>query len=193
MSIQPDPKKLDLIGVLSGRDYPELDVPVYFDEKLGFAIQQMREMLQSLALLDDDAEYQRVHEELEGLVKRTEDAKFVVTLQGIPEKVYRSIVDQVNEKHPEERDFLGQPKPNIKGDALFTRMLWEAYVFKVVGPSGAETLVGPEEVQAIIDQAPAPAQAAIMEGIQELRSGAKAGFEFAVKELDFLSQASPEG
>lgn len=193
MSEPLDPKKLDLIGVLSGRDYPELEVPVYFNEKLGFSIQQMREMLKSLEMLGKDDEYRRVHEELEGLVKRTEDEKFVVTLRGIPEKVYRSIVDLVNEEHPDERDFLGQPKPNPKGDALFTRKLCEAYLLKVVGPSGSETLVGQEEVQAIIDHAPAPAQEAITKGISELRTGSKAGFEYAVKELDFLSSASPEG
>lgn len=193
MSEQLDPKKLDLIGVLSGRDYPELEVPVYFNEKLGFSIQQMREMLKSLEMLGKDDEYQRVHDELEGLVKRTLDEKFVVTLQGIPEKVYRSIIDTVSEEYPEERDFLGQVKPNPKGDALFTRKLWEAYLFKVTGPDGSETLVGPEEVQAIIDQAPAPAQEAITKGIAELRTGSKSGFEYAVKELDFLSSASPEG
>lgn len=193
MSEKLDPKTLDLVGVLSGRDFPELEVPVYFNEKLGFSIYQMKEKLKSLELLGKEEEYQKVHEELEGLIKRSEEDKYVITLRGIPEKVYRSILDQVNEEFPEETDILGREKPNPKGDALFTKKLWQAYIQNVTGPTGAQTLVGDTEVDALLNQAPAPAQEAITKGISELRTGAKAGFEYAVQEVDFLSNASPEG
>lgn len=193
MSETLDPKTFDLIGVLSGRDYPELEVPVYFNEKLGFSIQQMREMLKSLELLGKDDEYRQVHEELEGLVNRTPDEKFVVTLQGVPEEVYRSIIDQVNEEHPGETDLLGREKPNPKGDAFFTKKLWQAYIRTVTAPDGRQSHVGEAEVDALIAKAPAPAQEAITKGIAELRTGSRAGFEYAVKEIDFLSSASPEG
>lgn len=193
MSEQLDPKTFDLIGVLSGRDYPELEVPVYFNEKLGFSIQQMREMLKSLEMLGKDDEYQRVHAELEGLVERVASEKFIVTLQGIPEKVYRSIIEKVNEDFPNETDILGREKSNPKGDAAFTRSLWQAYIRTVTAPDGRQSHVGEAEVDALIANAPAVAQEAITRGISELRTGSKAGFEYAAKEIDFLSSASPEG
>lgn len=193
MSEQLDPKKLDLIGVLSGRDYPELEVPVYFNEKLGFEIHQLQKKIAEAEVRGDSKTLEALDSERDNLVKQAEAEKYVVTLQGIPEKVYRSIIDQVNEEHPNETDLLGREKPNPKGDALFTKKLWQAYIRTVTAPDGSQNHVGEAEVDALIANAPAVAQEAITKGISELRTGSKAGFEYAAKEIDFLSSASPEG
>lgn len=193
MSETLDPKKLDLIGVLSGRDYPELEVPVYFNEKLGFEIHQLQKKIAEVEARGDSKTLEALDAERDKLVNQAESEKFVVTLQGIPEKVYRSIVDQVNEEHPNETDLFGREKSNPKGDELFTKKLWQAYIRTVTAPDGAQNHVGEAEVDALIAQAPSPAQEAITRGITELRTGSKSGFEYAVKELDFLSSASPEG
>lgn len=189
MSEQLDPKTFDLIGVLSGRDYPELEVPVYFNEKLGFEIHQIQKKIAEAEARGDSETLESLDVERDTLVKQAESEKYVVTLQGIPEKVYRSIIDQVNEEHPNETDLLGREKPNPKGDALFTKKLWQAYIRTVTAPDGAQNHIGEAEVDALIASAPAVAQEAITKGISELRTGSKAGFEYAAKEVDFLSPA----
>lgn len=193
MSEQLDPKTFDLIGVLSGRDYPELEVPVYFNEKLGFEIHQLQKKIAEAEVRGDSKTLGALDSERDNLVEQAESEKFVVTLQGIPEKVYRSIIEKVNEDFPNETDILGREKSNPKGDAAFTRSLWQAYIRTVTAPDGRQSHVGEAEVDALIANAPAVAQEAITRGISELRTGSKAGFEYAVKELDFLSNASPEG
>lgn len=193
MSDATNPETLDLVGVLSGRDYPELEVPVYFNEALGFSIQQMREMLSQLQILGRHEEYEKVNAELEQLVEKAREERFVVTIKAVPEKVYREIMKKVRKDHPDDTDLLGRPKPNPDGDLAFVRELWRAYLVKVTGPSGNSTGVGEAEVESLLSDAPAPVQEAINAGIADLRTGSKAGFEYAAKEVDFLSSASPEG
>lgn len=193
MSEPLDPKTFDLIGVLSGRDYPELEVPVYFNEKLGFEIHQIQKKIAEAEARGDSETLESLDVERDTLVKQAESERYVVTLQGIPEKVYRSIIDQVNEEYPNETDLLGREKPNPKGDAMFTRELWKAYIRTVTTSDGAKNHAGEKEIDALIADAPAVAQEAITRGISELRTGSKAGFEYAAKEIDFLSSASPEG
>lgn len=189
MSEQLDPKTFDLIGVLSGRDYPELEVPVYFNERLGFEIHRVQKKIAEAEVRGDSKALEALDAELNGLVKQAESEKFVVTLQGIPEKVYRSIIEKVNEDFPNETDILGREKSNPKGDAAFTRNLWQAYIRTVTSPDGSQNHVGEAEVDALIANAPAVTQEAITKGISELRTGSKAGFEYAAKEVDFLSPA----
>ena len=189
MSEQLNPKTFDLIGVLSGRDYPELEVPVYFNEKLGFEIHRIQKKIREAELRADSEAIKALDAEKDALVKSAVSEKYVVTLQGIPEEVYRSILSKVEEEFPNETDFVGNVKPNPKGDSLFTRKLWEAYLREVTAPDGTKNFVGEKEVDALIAKAPAAAQEAITGGISELRTGAKAGFEYAAKEVDFLSPA----
>lgn len=193
MSEQLDPKTFDLIGVLSGRDYPELEVPVYFNEKLGFDIHQIQKKIGEAEARGDSAGLEALDAERDKLVKQAESEKYTVILQGIPEKVYRAIIDQVNEEHPNETDLIGRERPNPKGDALFTQKLWQAYIRTITAPDGSQNHVGEAEVDALIANAPAVAQESITKGISELRTSPKAGFEYAAKEIDFLSSASPEG
>lgn len=190
MSEQLNPKTLDLVGVLTGRDYPELDVPVYFNEKLGFEIYQINKQIREAEARADEKKLKALDKELAEKIKATESERYVVTLVAIPSDVYRAIVAEVNEKHPDEATFPGMPsKPNPLGDALFTRKLWEAYIRTVTGPDGSQSHVGPDEIEVLISKAPDLAQASITRGISELRSGSAAGFEEAVKDLDFLSPA----
>lgn len=72
MTETPDAKTLDLVGLLSGRDYPELEVDVYFDEKLGFSIYQMRKMLDHLQILGKYEEYEKIEAELRDLVEKAQ-------------------------------------------------------------------------------------------------------------------------
>lgn len=188
-----DPKTVDLIGVLSGRDYPEIEIAVYFNEKLGFAINEMRKMLRSAEVLNQVESAEALHEEIQALVQKTTSEQYTLKLRAIPEKIYRQITLKVQEEFPDKLDFLQRPTPNPEGDEAFTRYLWEAYLITISDAEGTSRAITPEDVSLIIDEAPRTVHEQINAAISELRTGAKAGFEYAAKELDFLSQASPEG
>lgn len=194
MSEELSPKTFDLVGMLSGRDYPTQDIEVYFDEVLGFSIEKLKNMLRSLEILDKKDEAKKVSEQLEALVKKTESSKFVITLKGIPEKVRRSILEKVQETHPEKFNaFSGLPLPNPKGDEAYTLAMWEAYAQEIITPEGARALISKEDIKAIYDDAPAAVHSQLTKGIESLREDAVKGFEYAAQEADFLSHASPEG
>lgn len=184
---------LDLIGVLSGRDYPTLDIEVYFNEALGFSIYEMSKMLRSVEILGSEDEVKKLDSEIKGLVEKAAEHKYVITLKAIPESVRRKIITDVQEEFPEKTDLLGRPQPNLAADEEFSRRLWRAYLNKITGPDGASKVIDEADVNALLANAPRTVHEQINEGIAELQTGAKAGFEYAAKEMDFLSQASPEG
>lgn len=193
LSEELSPKTFDLVGMLSGRDYPTLDIEVYFNEALGFSINKMRDILRSLEILDKKEEAKKVSEELEGLVKKASEQKFVITLKGIPEKVRRSILDKVQEEYPEKLSVLGQPLPNLKGDEEYTLGMWRAYAVTFTTPDGVTNPVTEAEIKAIYDEAPPTVHSQLTSGIESLREDSVKGFEYAAQETDFLSHASPEG
>lgn len=193
MSDELSPKTFDLVGMLSTRDYPTLDIEVYFNEALGFSIEKLKNMLRSLEILDKKEEAKKVSEELEGLVKQAAEQKFVITLKGIPEKVRRSILEKVQKKHPEKLNMIGQPMPNPEGDEAYTLGMWRTYARTFTTPEGVTNPITEAEIKAIYDEAPPTVHAQLTKGIESLREDSVKGFEYAAQEADFLSQASPEG
>lgn len=193
MSNDLNPKTFDLAGVISGRDYPTHDVDVYFNEALGFSILEARKKIVTETLRGNEVSLKEVQATLDALIEETKSSKFTVTLKAVPEKVYRAILNKVNEEFPDKADAFGRPIANHAGDEEATKRIWEAYISKVTDPSGAVTLPTGEDIELIYGEAPKTVHEEITIGIKELREGPKAGFEFAAKEVDFLSHASPEG
>lgn len=188
-----NPNTLDLIGLLSGRDYPEREVTVYFDEILGNEISKAREILNDRSIQLEDEDRITLEDELEALVKSTEDRRYTVKIKGIPEHARRDLNAGVEKEFPEKTDLLGRPQPNPEADSAFTKVAWEAYIVSITGPDGASTEVGSEEALALYDKAPLADQIAINEGISKVQTSSKDGFEYAAQETAFLSKASPEG
>lgn len=193
MSEQLNPKTFDLVGVLSGRDYPTLDIDVYFEEALGFEIQRARETLRNLTLLGKDDEAKIVAESLEDLVRQTQQHKCTITLKSVPAKVNRDILKKVQADHPSDGAMFGIPVSNPEQDEAYTLAQWLVYSQVLTTPDGSTIVLDEEQVQAIWDHAPQAVHKQISDGIKELQSGGASGFEYAAKEIDFLSQASPEG
>lgn len=193
MSEELNPGSFDLLSVLSGREYPTLEVPVYFNEKLGFAIHELTKMLTTLTQLGETGEVAATNERLATLVEQAQSEKYVLTLKQVPEGVRRDILNKSEKKFPTKRNLLGQPEANPEGDEYLTILLWDAYIQTITAPDGAINLVGEPEVRALFEKAPSTVHQAINQGLQELQNGSKAGYEFAAKEIDFLSDASPEG
>lgn len=192
MTEELDHKTFDIIAVLAGRDYPTLEVPVYFNEALGFELFKLEEKRRNALLLDAE-EAKEIDEEYQKLVKSTVDEKYIARLKSIPEQIRRDIHVSVAKEFPTKKNFMGQEDINPEGDEAFTKKMWRAYLQAVVSPDGAVSLVDEATVTALYEQAPASFHEAVNGGIAELQTGSKAGFESAAKELNFLSDASPEG
>lgn len=193
MSEELDYKTFDLAAVLAGRDYPELEVKVYFDEKLGFTINRIRQAIGEAERRGEDGTAADLQKELDSLVAKVKDAEYTVHLRGIDESVKKGILASIRKDFPPKRDLLGREEENFEADEAYTRKLWAAVIVKVVDPTGAVSLMSEELAKVLQDKAPKSAQIEINRGINELTEGASQGFEFAAKEVDFLSIASPEG
>lgn len=190
MSEQLDHKTFDLIGVLSGRDYPTLEVPVYFNEAIGFKLFQID---QRRNLSVGEAELAELDAEYADLVEKARSEEYKVLLKSIPESVRRDVFNKVNEEFPAKKDLLGREEPNPKADEEFTKGMWAVYIQKVTDPSGAVATADERVINALYANAPTSVHEAINKGIAELQVGPKSAFEQMAKDTNFLSDASPEG
>lgn len=190
---QPDAKTFDLVGVLSGRNFPEHKVTVFFDEGLGFAVHTLRKALDLAVASGDEDLVTKTQKELDTTLEKVKSEMYTFHLRGVPESVRRNIIETINEEFPPKKNLLGQPEIDIKADKELTKKLWAAYIVKVENPEGAVQIMDADTVEILYNQSSRSVHEAINAGIDELTSGAHKGFEAAVQEIDFLSQASPEG
>lgn len=193
MAEELDYKTFDLVEVLSGRAYPETEVEVYFDENLGFTIQKVREAIDEADRRGEDETASKLQKELDSLVEQVADAKYTVHLKGVDESKKKAILRDVREEFPPKRNPFGVEEENLDADEAYTRKLWALMIVRIEDPKGAISLMNEELAKFLQDKAPKSAQVAINKGIHELEKGSEAGFEFAAKEVPFLSIASPEG
>lgn len=193
MSEELNSATFDLVGVLSGRDYPTTTKEVYFNEALGFSINELRGLRDRAVLLQEEEKAKELQESLDSLIEETKSQKFTIHFQSIPEGTRRDISRRVEEEYPTKKDLIGREEKNPEADDAFTIAAWDAYITKVEDPEGAIAVGSREVAESIYNDAPETVHLLINEAISELRSGARDGFEFAAKELDFLSFASPEG
>lgn len=190
MSEQLDHKTFDLIRVLSGRDYPTLEVPVYFNEAIGFELFQIDQRRNKAVGEEELAELDKRYEEL---VSQAKSEEYTVLLKSIPESVRRDVFNKVNEEFPSKKDLLGREEVHPQADEEFSKRMWAVYIQKVTDPSGAVATVDEATVNALYANAPTSVHEAINKGIAELQVGPKSAFEQVAKDANFLSDASPEG
>lgn len=184
-----NPKTFDLGAVLQGRSYPEAEVPFYLDEASALKLSRLERRIARLELLAMEDDAKAMAEEVEALKQAIRGSQYTYHLRGIPNKVRNDVLKKSLEKYPRERDFLGTELDNDDRDALFATLLWHAMTVKIVDPDGAEqTNLTVDQIQQVRDYLPITAINDIQEGINELTSGAKAGFEAAAQDSDFLSQ-----
>lgn len=189
----PNPSTFDLADFFAGVNYPKIEVPVYLDGTFGFNVYEKQKELKAALIQADEELEEKLESELKELVKKAEDSKFVITVQGIPAVARRRILEDLLEEFPQEIDLFGREKPSLKRDHAYTVAIWTAMLTQIVSPSGQVSLVGQAEVENLLNHAPSMAIENINAAIDELSTGEKSGFEAAAKEVNFLSDASPEG
>lgn len=187
----PAPGAFDLIAVLQGREYPELAVPFYLDERTAFALAQANKELTRLTLLGKEEQATKLEatiEEMKGIVKQS---RYVYHLRGISQKVKDDVRALAYEKYPQADDngmaaLLGQEKANPERDRFFSTALLQVMTTKITTPDGREQVAPTlEQVQEFLQYAPQVAAEAILSGQTELLDGAKGGFELAAQDSDF--------
>lgn len=183
----------DLGAVLAGLERPEHEVTVYFNEKLGFTISQLNKAIAEAERRRDSELAEELQADLDGLVAKVKDTTFTVKLRALPEGERKAIIKTVRDKFPPKRDLLGREEENIEADEYTTLMFWASYITQVVDPSGKVSSMTEALAKELLDKAPQSDQHRITAGINELSEGAGSGFEYAAKEVDFLSTASTEG
>ena len=178
-----DAKTFDLSEMLSGINYPTVDVPVFLNEDLAFRIADLDERIAKHP--EDEA----LETERESLVEEAKKFLYVVHLKGISRDTYLTALEQVTSEHKPETDSLGRLKPNPEGDAALERKLWALYIESVTDPSGRTVDgVSEEEAHGLIRNLPYTAVEAIGQGISDLSLKTRKGFEDLALETDFLSQ-----
>lgn len=187
-----DVKTFDLVAAVQGRSYPTLEVKAQLNETLGFEMYQVEKKRQ-LAQFASKEELEAFDAEFDKLVESAKSETYTIHLRAIPERVKRDLVKKVLTAYPPKKDFLGNEESSIDADDMFSKLNWEAHIVKVVDPSGAESPVNEEVIEVLFGEAPATFHERVNQGIAELQTGAKAGYEAMAKDLDFLSHASTEG
>lgn len=189
----PDFATFDIGEVLAGRGYPETEVAVYMDEQSGYAVNLINEELTRLSGLGLVEEYAELEAKFNTMLADLNGSRYVFTLKGTPRKVKADIVRSVLAEYPEKKDFLGRVEDNPEREEKYANLLWASHVARITAPNGAVSVPTYDNIVQFRDYAPIAAIEAIETGITELTSGAKAGFEAAARNTDFLSEPSQEG
>ena len=181
---EPSPKTFDLAAALAGRTFPEIVVPVFFDEELQFELNRIDKEISTAPAEEADALVAQRDE----LLEKFKQAIIKVRVKGTPRHVRKATLDKVLEEHPNEYTPWGALKPNPEGDEAYTNATWALHVVEITGPDGSTLVPSESDITAFRSQAPDSAIIAVERAIQELTEGSKSGYETAIQDLDFLSR-----
>lgn len=207
-NITPDHKTTDLGAIFSGQEYPKKTFPVYLNHNVGYLLHQANvavgEAERSLTLAENSEEVS----DLAPFTKAVEEARsgydealaavkeheYTVTIQAQPRAVRKDLWDKANATHKPETNVLGNEKTNPKALEQYNDFSWALHVIDFVAPDGETRVKFDNEHQAAYFRGNAPDVAIqrLQNEIDALYDEETSGFEAAVKDIDFLSDASPE-
>lgn len=183
-----DAKTFNLADVLSGQDYPEKVVDVYFNEALAYEVNLVNNQLNNIGISDSD-EYKKLQKKFDDIVDSLKQYRYEFHLKAIPARIKRDLINEIDSKYPRKFNSIGIPEADSKRDEYFSAIMMEAYITKIVSPDGAE-IVKPslETIIDFRDNCPTHALVTIEGAITEFESFISSGFELAAKSADFLSK-----
>lgn len=198
----PDSKTIDLAAVFTGQTYPEETFQVYLDHNAGYQVykasQALRDAETAVRIDDSDANKKsakRAEKAKDKAIKDVADKAFTVTVRAVPRAFTQDVHEQVTAKHPPKENILNpsQPTPDPKAEEAYTNELWALHIINFVDFEGNRVKFDTaEDARFFRRNAPDVAINTITDKIGELYAGERAGFETTIKEVDFLSVASPE-
>lgn len=181
-------KTFDLGAVLAGQDYPEKTVDVYFNEALAYEVAKANNELSVLVKVGGDA-FTKAEKAFDELLEKISKYRYVFHLKAIPSSVRRQIQTEVDSKFPPKHNPIGLIERNKDSEDLFSSMMMEAYITKIVDPDGAE-IVKPsiDIINDLRTNAPVHVIKLLESEIIDFDSSVANGFEVASKSADFLSK-----
>jgi len=201
------PGTFNIASVLKDRGYPKMQLTLAMDEQSAYEISAIKEKLGSIDLAyskknkpEDVVKQEEVLlGKLEELKSKVTESSFTFHLEGISEGKRNELYSQAKKKYPLEYEkdidittgkMQKVEKESFERDSLYTDLLWQAYIKKIVSNNGDEQSgVSYSDVRAMRDNMPISASARINESIEKLRV-ASAVFMLETDE-DFLAKSSP--
>lgn len=187
-----DSNTFNILEALAGISFPEHSVKVHFNEALNFTLSTLNSALDLAVVGGLSDQVTKLQAEIEDLLKSVEGQLFTVHFRGIPEVEREGIIRGVEEIYPTKTNLLGNPEPNPEGDRELRRRMWLAFITKIENPAGAVSVPTEEEIDGLINRTGGSVHETISDGIAELITGTKSGYEQSIKANDFLSVASQE-
>lgn len=187
------------------RAYPVEEVKVYLDEQTAYAIVRVDEQIEELEedasstieSISDTAQKQQAEliDHRKELYTKLQDSLYVFHVTGVPEGTRQELLEKAFEVYPQEwiedKNILGDvkrtEKDNPDRDNLFTMMLWEKSITKIVSPSGSEQVgVTEDDIKVMRKVMPVSAITKMNNSMDKLRMST-AMFLLEVNE-DFLAK-----
>jgi hypothetical protein len=189
------PGKFSIMSAVKDRAFPVQEVNVYLDEQSAYLASEANEKLKLIDPLDK--EYATAEKELNELISKLEESKYVFTIQGISESKRTELLKLASNKFPaeyteEKNVYTGEVKqeeiPNDDRDNLFTALIWSEHIVKIISPAGeVQDKLSAEECDELRGILPIASSALVNQTIEKLRA-ASAVFMMTVDE-DFLAKS----
>ena len=188
--VTPDSATFDLVAAINATTYPEDEVLFLFDEAAANAIAALDAELKKNLALGRVEQYEEVERVYFDAIENLKPIIFKVTVRSVPREVTKAVIAEADAKYPKKFNALtGVEEVSDEKEEFFNVLNWRAHIAKFEDPSG-KVIHGPlpkEHIELLLNKGPKASLAAVGAKINELDSGAAAGYEQAVRNLDFLS------
>ena len=185
------PGVFKIADVLKDRAFPTKEINIFIDEDAAYMAAQVeaeiKKMGQSMDKTTDPKELEELttrHEELisrlDEIVEEMGGTKYVFHLQGISEGLREDLYDKALEKYPLQHDVDRNPltgeverreKENPKRDRMFTNLIWQSHIKKIVAPDGSvQEGISFDEAVELRRALPLASSGKITETIESLRT-----------------------
>ena len=202
-----EPGVFNILEVLQGRGYPTHTVDIYLNESAIYDLSVQRGNLEdldkSLVKKAETEKQKNEREKIEAAIKQAESeiisSRLSVFLKGITEGRRDEAYRQAVKKYPIEHEapnpmsgLLGKQSERVEKespqrDTLFTDLLWQEHIVKIVDSDGNEQLeFAYSTIRTMRESFPLNAMVKVNEGIEKLRAST-ALFDIETNE-DFLAK-----
>lgn len=189
------PGKFNIMDAVKDRAFPTQEVNVYLDEETAYLAADANERLKQTPAAGK--EYVAIQKEVDSLVSKLEESKYVFTIRGIAESRRDEILKLASDKYPVEyredkNAYTGEIKreeiEDDKRNSLFTSMLWSEHIAQIVAPDGSiQEGISAEDAKELRGSLPLASSALVNRAIDKIRA-ASAIFMMTVDE-DFLAKS----
>lgn len=184
----PNPKTLDLAGLLAGIEQPEDTVEVFLNKRVMYEIQKAQEVIRRATALKDDEALKDAEKAYQELAEAGVSSRLVFHIQDTPRHVKKALKMKAERKHPSETTAWGMKIPSEEQTEYYTNLLWSSHIIKVVAQDDSEGALSPEDVASFRDTAPDVSVKHVEAAINAFTLDSEKGFETLSQEHGFLSQ-----